>query len=497
MTEKNTNRNIGKIENEIEKSRKELCGGYKICYYYAKEMTTNTRTICLKGKEECRYRHPRLCKNNSCDGEKRCQKVHIEQIDIEKYAKTGAIPYKMRKTMNIDCRYLKEEGRCSYGNICTYRHKEAIIVGEEYIVENNNRDKQKEDRKKDKKINIKDKIKDNYSTESKDRKNDIEEKSEEKNMINKDNKNTNSNIERKDKKEEKNENEEKENKKQDKKENKTQVLRLKGGEHTGRKNTNKKINFVSWNANGLNEGKYQEIVQLIKEKDAIVCIQETHHQGKILNLNEGIAGLCVTRGGKGKKGGGLQMLFKKDKDINLRNMKNTNKEILEAEGKIYGIGIKIVVVYFDSDRGEDGKEANKRIKRDIQRIIENNEQEGLIIAGDFNGHLRMIDGRKDDENGKMIIGWGEEYGLITLNLEEKCEGTYTRIVKEQKTTVDYILVNKKIYDIVEEIEIDENRDILEGSDHVAMRMSLRVKETRGFQKPKWKKENMYQIKRKI
>ena len=168
-------------------------------------------------------------------------------------------------------------------------------------------------------------------------------------------------------------------------------------------------------------------------------------------------------------------------------MKNTNKEILEAEGKIYGIGIKIVVVYFDSDRGEDGKEANKRIKRDIQRIIENNEQEGLIIAGDFNGHLRMIDGRKDDENGKMIIGWGEEYGLITLNLEEKCEGTYTRIVKEQKTTVDYILVNKKIYDIVEEIEIDENRDILEGSDHVAMRMSLRVKETRGFQKPKWKK----------
>ena len=169
MTE-NTNRNIGKIENEIEKSRKELCGGYKICYYYAKEMTTNTRTICLKGKEECRYRHPRLCKNNSCDGEKRCQKVHIEQIDIEKYAKMGAIPYKMRKTMNIDCRYLKEEGRCSYGNICTYRHKGAIIVGEEYIVENNNRDKQKEDRKKDKKINIKDKIKDNYSTESKDRK---------------------------------------------------------------------------------------------------------------------------------------------------------------------------------------------------------------------------------------------------------------------------------------------------------------------------------------
>ena len=182
------------------------------------------------------------------------------------------------------------------------------------------------------------------------------------------------------------------------------------------------------------------------------------------------------------------MLFKKDKDINLRNMKNTNKEILEAEGKIYGIGIKIVVVYFDSDRGEDGKEANKRIKRDIQRIIENNEQEGLIIAGDFNGHLRMIDGRKDDENGKMIIGWGEEYGLITLNLEEKCEGTYTRIAKEQKTTIDYILVNSKIYDIVEEIEIDEDRNILEGSDHVAMRTAIRVKETQGFRKPKWRKK---------
>ena len=180
----------------------------------------------------------------------------------------------------------------------------------------------------------------------------------------------------------------------------------------------------------------------------------------------------------------------------MKNKKHENREILEAEGKIYGIGIKLVVVYFDADKGEEGKKANRKIRKDIEKIIENNEQEGLIILGDFNGHLRMIDGKRDDENGKMILDWGEQYGLITLNLEEKCEGTYTRIAKEQKTTIDYILVNRKIYDIVEEIEIDEDRNILEGSDHVAMRTAIRVKEIQGFRKPKWKKKNIYRTKMK-
>ncbi len=74
----------------------------------------------------------------------------------------------------------------------------------------------------------------------------------------------------------------------------------------------------------------------------------------------------------------------------------------------------------------------KKMRKDLEKIIENNEKEGLIITGDFNDHLRMIDGRPDNENGKMLIEWVEKYGLIILNLDEKCEGKYTRIQKDKK-----------------------------------------------------------------
>ena len=45
-------------------------------------------------------------------------------------------------------------------------------------------------------------------------------------------------------------------------------------------------------------------MKILEDREAIVCLQETHHIGKTLNLNDGIEGLCRTRGGKGKKGGG-------------------------------------------------------------------------------------------------------------------------------------------------------------------------------------------------
>ena len=51
------------------------------------------------------------------------------------------------------------------------------------------------------------------------------------------------------------------------------------------------------------------------------------------------------------------MIYNKTKNINLKNKKHENREILEAEGKIYGIGIKIIVVYFDVDKGEEGKKS--------------------------------------------------------------------------------------------------------------------------------------------
>ena len=71
----------------------------------------------------------------------------------------------------------------------------------------------------------------------------------------------------------------------------------------GKETKNKLLNIFTWNTNNLTEVKYQDVVKILEDREAIVCLQETHHTGKILNLNDGIEGLCRTRGGKGKKGG--------------------------------------------------------------------------------------------------------------------------------------------------------------------------------------------------
>ena len=172
--------------------------------------------------------------------------------------------------------------------------------------------------------------------------------------------------------------------------------------------------------------------------------------------------------------------------INLKKIENKNTELLEIDGNIFGIEVKIIIVYFDANRDDTGKVRNKKLKKIIEKKIEQNEKEGLIIAGDFNGHIRIIDER-EDINGKMITEWVEGYEMILLNLDEKCEGKYTRIRGEQKTTVDYILVNKKIYDSFENMKIDEEKELIENSDHVVMSMKLKVENgNNGFKKTKWK-----------
>ena len=68
-----------------------------------------------------------------------------------------------------------------------------------------------------------------------------------------------------------------------------------------------------------------------------------------------------------KVGGGIQVLFPKNKNFELKNIKNENKEILDIEGKMHGIDMKLVVAYFDVDKGESGRDNYKKIRKDLEK----------------------------------------------------------------------------------------------------------------------------------
>ena len=85
--------------------------------------------------------------------------------------------------------------------------------------------------------------------------------------------------------------------------------------------------------------------------------------------------------------------------------------------------MKIILVYFDVDRGPKGLARNKIIRENIEEKIANNERKGLIILGDFNGHLNLLEeDRKTDKNGTMVLEWMEEFNLKLINATEMCRG---------------------------------------------------------------------------
>ena len=113
---------------------------------------------------------------------------------------------------------------------------------------------------------------------------------------------------------------------------------------------------------------------------------------------------------------------------------------------------------------------------EIEERITNNEKRGLMILGDFNGHLNMIENnRRNDMNGKMVIEWMEEHNLILLNATEKCEGTYTRIEGDQKSAIDFILVNRNLYKMSTSLKIDEKKELFHLSDHTMLTLELEAK----------------------
>ena len=116
-----------------------------------------------------------------------------------------------------------------------------------------------------------------------------------------------------------------------------------------------------------------------------------------------------------------------------------------------------------------------------------------MILGDFNGHMNMIEkDRRTDTNGKMILEWMEEFDLNLMNITNKCEGVYTRIEGDQKSAIDYIMVNKKIYDMCTKMVIDEQKLITASSDHTVITLELATKQA-GKRKfgNKWKKGEFY------
>ena len=96
----------------------------------------------------------------------------------------------------------------------------------------------------------------------------------------------------------------------------------------------------------------------------------------------------------------------------------------------------------------------------------------------------------------MVLDWLLEYDLILLNGDSKCVGQYTWGRQEQRSAIDFVLVNKELHRHFSEMRIDEEKQVIDLSDHNLVTVAFKAtKKVSSFGKGKWE-EIVYYSKKK-
>ena len=70
--------------------------------------------------------------------------------------------------------------------------------------------------------------------------------------------------------------------------------------------------------------------------------------------------------------------------------------------------------------------------------------------------MGFLGNQDKNHNGVKLLEFVERWNLIIMNCDAKCRGTYTRIERDNKSVIDYILVNEAMYKHYDSMEIDED-----------------------------------------
>ena len=64
---------------------------------------------------------------------------------------------------------------------------------------------------------------------------------------------------------------------------------------------------------------------------------------------------------------------------------------------------------------------------------------------DFNGHVGSLLSQERNYNGIKMLEFMERWNLIIMNCDVKCKDTFTRVEGNNKSVIDYVLINDKMY----------------------------------------------------
>ena len=101
--------------------------------------------------------------------------------------------------------------------------------------------------------------------------------------------------------------------------------------------------------------------------------------------------------------------------------------------------------------------------------------------------MSVLISQERNRNGRYLDDLIGKFNLILLNLDDRCQGITTREENGIKSTIDYVLICQKLYENYLSMEIDEDKNYFDLSDHCILRTILSIKE----KKNNWKAPPKY------
>ena len=218
-----------------------------------------------------------------------------------------------------------------------------------------------------------------------------------------------------------------------------------------------------------------ELLYVVRQ-GALLCLTET--QKKIDEIKRGseVEVIQSMREMQDRKGGGLLCACRKE-DMKIDQQKTRSRYLLHAtvEIPIIDLEFELVVTYWRTGNEAEVGNYNGEISKEIGEIVRKTrmEEKNLIVMGDFNGHLGYVGYQEENRNGRIVNDLIWRSDLILVNIDEMCRGTYAWERGEQKSAIDLIMTNNKIYNLIESMIIDEERNQIDISDHCII--ELRIK----------------------
>ena len=173
---------------------------------------------------------------------------------------------------------------------------------------------------------------------------------------------------------------------------------------------------------------------------------ETHEKYRKMDWGEGVDLLSVMREQADQKGGGI-LLMKEKGGCTWEKTKSECNDILNAKLNLGKVSIYIMLVYMDVKDKERNKSIYEKLNMGMEGAM--NSELPVMVMGDFNGHAGFLGNQELNYNGTKMLEFMEKWNLILMNCDTNCSGTFTRIERDAKSVIDYIMINDRMYGLYE------------------------------------------------